>query len=101
MIRAVVPLAIAGLAVPAATPIEPDAVEPYSGIARIDVGELCTASLIDTGVDAAPAYLLTNGHCGGSLGVGANEVIVDAAATGTAVFAPAAGAPDGIHTAKN
>jgi hypothetical protein len=52
----------------------------YTGIGRLEAGGWCTAFLLDTGVPAGPAYVLSNGHCVGLLAP--NEVIVNRAQTG-------------------
>ena len=92
-------LVIAGtVAPPPASPISSADGAAYTGIAAISIGGRCTGSLIETGVDDAPAYLLTNGHCAAGRNVGANDVVLDDLATGEAVFAPFADDPDGLAT---
>jgi hypothetical protein len=82
-------LVIAGtVAPPPASPISSADGAAYTGIAAISIGDRCTGSLIETGVDDAPAYMLTNGHCAAGRNVGANDVVLDDLATAEAVFAP-------------
>ena len=60
-----------GVAVPLpelADPLLLNDVGGFSGVARLEMGSNCTGTLIDTGVDEGPAYLLTNGHCTGDVG---------------------------------
>ena len=40
----------------------------FTGVARLEMGSNCTGTVVDTGVDDGPAYLLTNGHCTGDVG---------------------------------
>ena len=51
---------------PPAPPVPVAEGAAFTGVARLDLGGSCTASLVETGADEAPAYLLTNGHCAGS-----------------------------------
>ena len=63
----------------------PDLAEPialadlgqFTGVARLEMGSNCTGTLIDTGVDDGPAYLITNGHCTGDVGRAAQQVTVN------------------------
>ena len=56
-----------------------------SGVAQIrDLGSHCTGFVIDHGVNHAPAYLLTNGHCVGLFDSAA--VLTDQSAQGIARF---------------
>lgn len=48
----------------------------FTGVARLNMGSNCTGTLIDTGVADGPAYLITNGHCTGDVGRGAQQVTV-------------------------
>lgn len=48
----------------------------FTGVARLTMGSNCTGTLVDTGVDDGPAYLITNGHCTGDVGRPAQEVTV-------------------------
>ena len=79
------------------TPPEPAAVVPaplldradgeeYTGVAALSVASDCTGTVVDTGVDSAPAYVLTNGHCLGMDGQGPNEVLIDEEGYGEATF---------------
>ncbi len=78
-------------------PSEPEAVVPaplldsadggeYTGVAALSVASDCTGTVIDTGADDAPAYVLTNGHCLGMDGRGPNEVLIDEEGYGQATF---------------
>ena len=40
----------------------------FTGVARLEMGSNCTGTVVDTGVDDGPAYILTNGHCTGDVG---------------------------------
>lgn len=40
----------------------------FTGVARLEMGSNCTGTVIDTGVDDGPAYVITNGHCTGDVG---------------------------------
>ena len=60
--------------------------EEYTGVAALSVASDCTGTVVDTGVDDAPAYVLTNGHCLGMDGQGPNEVLVDEEGYGEATF---------------
>lgn len=48
-----------------------------TGVARLEMGSNCTGTLIDTGVDDGPAYLITNGHCTGDVGRAPQQVTVN------------------------
>lgn len=48
----------------------------FTGVARLEMGSNCTGTLIDTGVEDGPAYLITNGHCTGDVGRAPQEVTV-------------------------
>lgn len=67
-------------------PVTSDDLGDFSGVAVIDLASRCTATLIDTGSETAPAYLLTNGHCVGLDGGPANRTIVDEEVAGEATF---------------
>lgn len=60
--------------------------DPYTGVAALSVASRCTGTVIDTGVDSAPAYILTNGHCLGMDGRGPNDVLIDEKGSGDATF---------------
>lgn len=61
------------------------AASTLSGVAQISgLGSHCTGFVIDHGVAAAPAYLLTNGHCVGLFGN--QELIAGQRVSGTARF---------------
>lgn len=77
--------------VPAA-PLTADELASYGGVAMLTGPASCTGTLVETGDDAAPAYLLTNGHCVGLDGSPVNTSIVDAEAEGEARFFNVAGA---------
>lgn len=66
----------------------------YGGVAQTDFGSQCTATLIETGVDTAPAYMLTNGHCVGLDTASANQTVVDAEGMGEAAFFNVSGAAE-------
>jgi len=66
----------------------------YGGVARLSLATACTGTLIETGVDEAPAYLLTNGHCVGVDNMPANATILDEEGYGEARFFDVAGATD-------
>lgn len=68
--------------------------DQYGGVARVTFDSSCTGVLLETGVDDAPAYLLTNGHCIGLAFDDANRTIVDAEAFGEARFFDVAGAAE-------
>ena len=92
-------LVVAGTIPPQpASPISSADGAAYTGIAAISIVDRCTGSLIETGSNDAPAYLLTNGHCAAGRNAGANEVVLDDFSTGEAVFAPFADDPDGLVT---
>jgi len=46
-----------------AAPVTDAELPAFTGIARIGLDSQCTATALDLGVDDAPAYLLTAGHC--------------------------------------
>ncbi|HMR48999.1 MAG TPA: hypothetical protein PKE40_07215 [Arachnia sp.] len=48
----------------------------FTGVARLDMGSSCTGTIIETGVDDGPAYLITNGHCTGDVGRAPQAVTV-------------------------
>ncbi len=48
----------------------------FTGVARLDMGASCTGTVIDTGVEEGPAYLITNGHCTGDVGRAPQAVTV-------------------------
>ncbi|GAA1935812.1 hypothetical protein GCM10009775_29610 [Microbacterium aoyamense] len=67
-------------------PLTADDLAAFGGVAVVDLASRCTATLIETGADTAPAYVLTNGHCVGLDGAPANKTIVDEEAFGEATF---------------
>lgn len=67
----------------------------FTGIASIDLDSRCTAWLIETGVDEAPAYVVTNGHCATARNIGPNDVAVAIDASGEATFGLFADHPGG------
>lgn len=71
---------------PVADPVTRDELVDYGGVAVTDFGSQCTASLIETGVDEGPAYVITNGHCVGLDGAPSNSAVVDEEAYGDATF---------------
>ncbi|MFV0319528.1 MAG: trypsin-like serine peptidase [Microbacterium sp.] len=81
-------------AVVPAPPLDAAELEVYGGVARVDLASSCTASLVETGVDTAPAYLLTNGHCIGLDTGPANRTVVDEEGFGQAHFFAVAGAAE-------
>ena len=60
--------------------------EEYTGVAALSVSSDCTGTVVDTGIDDAPAYVLTNGHCLGMDGQDPNEVLIDEEGYGEATF---------------
>lgn len=60
--------------------------DEYTGVAALSVASDCTGTVVDTGVDTAPAYVLTNGHCLGMDGQDPNEVLLDDDGYGEATF---------------
>lgn len=60
-----------------APPLSAEELSTYSGVATLAAAASCTGTLIETGVDSAPAYLLTNGHCVGLDGWPPNSTISD------------------------
>lgn len=75
-----------------ATPLTADELGTYGGVAMLTGPASCTGTLVETGDDTAPAYLLTNGHCVGLDGWPVNTTIVDTEAEGEARFFNVAGA---------
>ncbi|QLQ09141.1 MAG: trypsin-like serine protease [Nocardioidaceae bacterium] len=49
----------------------------FNGVLRLEMGSNCTGTLIDTGVQDGPAYVITNGHCTGDVGRSPQEVTVE------------------------
>lgn len=79
---------------PAPTPAPPlplTQLAAYSGVATMNAGSNCTGTLIDTGVPAGPAYILTNGHCVGDVGRSAQTTTLGEDWFGTAEFFRAKG----------
>ncbi len=86
---------------PAPAPPLPLAQLPaYSGVAAMNAGSNCTGTLIDTGVAAGPAYILTNGHCAGDVGRAAQSTTIAKEWFGTAEFFRAKGNLDATYTAE-
>ncbi|MFT3798919.1 trypsin-like serine peptidase [Microbacterium sp.] len=68
-----------GVAVPLPDPAEPLSLAElgaFTGVLRLDMGSNCTGTLIDTGVEDGPAYVITNGHCTGDVGRAPQRVTV-------------------------
>lgn len=82
------------------TPAPPLAIEDvarFSGVVTLNAGSNCTGTLIDTGVPAGPAWVLTNGHCVGDVGRAPQQVTVDLEWFGTAELFRAEGNLDATH----
>lgn len=60
-----------------ADPLSADDAAAYSGIGQVWVTGQCTGTLLDTGHDDGPAYVLTNGHCANGWGEDGNLVVQD------------------------
>jgi hypothetical protein len=58
----------------------------YTGVAALLLARYCTATLVDTGVDTGPAYLVTAGHCTEAALQEQNSVIVGRPTEGAARF---------------
>ena len=58
----------------------------YTGVAALSVSSNCTGTVIDTGVDSAPAYVLSNGHCLGMDGQDPSDVLIDEEGYGEVTF---------------
>ncbi|WP_231979631.1 trypsin-like serine peptidase [Tessaracoccus coleopterorum] len=76
-------------------PMAPEDLSLYGGVARLDTSSACTGTLIETGVDKAPAYILTNGHCVGMDNAAAGDILVDGEGAGEAHFFDVLGAAEG------
>lgn len=76
---------------PPADPLALDEVAAFGAVASMNAGSNCTGTLIDTGVAAGPAYVLTNGHCVGDVGRSAQTTTLHEQWSGTAEFFRAAG----------
>lgn len=63
----------------------------FSGVVMLEAGSSCTGTLIDTGVPAGPAYVLTNGHCVGDVGRPAQKTLLNEQWWGQATFLRAEG----------
>ncbi len=72
----------------------------FSGVVMLNAGSNCTGTLIDTGVPAGPAYVLTNGHCVGDIGRPAQKTLVGEQWWGTATFLRAAGNLEGTYAVE-
>lgn len=81
-----------------AEPLPLSDVAAFGGVATMNAGSNCTGTLIDTGVEAGPAYILTNGHCVGDVGRPAQRTTVDEDWFGTAEFFRAEGNLDATLT---
>jgi len=73
-------------------------VADFSGVATLNAGSNCTGTLVDTGVTAGPAYVLTNGHCVGGVGRSAQRTTLGLKWFGTAESFRAAGNLDATLT---
>lgn len=80
-----------GRLTPPADPLPLDQVAAFSGVAMVNAGSNCSGTLVDTGVDAAPAYVLTNGHCVGDVGRSPQATTLDQEWFGTVEFLRAQG----------
>jgi hypothetical protein len=65
----------------------------YTGVAALLLARYCTATLVDTGVDIGPAYLVTAGHCTEAMLEGQNDVVVNRPTEGAARFLKFEGGP--------
>ena len=74
-----------------APPLGLDRLAAFGGVAMLNAGSNCTGTLIDTGVSAGPAYVLTNGHCVGDVGRSRQVTTLDEDWFGEATFFQAAG----------
>lgn len=83
---------------PPADPLPLADLATFSGVAMLNAGSNCTGTLIDTGVPAGPAYVLTNGHCTGGIGRSAQQTTAGLEWFGEAEFLRAAGNLDGTFT---
>lgn len=81
-------------AVEPAPVLSADELDVYGGVARVTFASSCTATLIETGVDTAPAYVITNGHCVGLDGAQPNATLVDEEGFGEAHFFDVDGAAE-------
>ena len=79
-----------GLSAPT-DPVALEEVAAFGGVVSLHAGADCTATLIDTGVEEGPAYLLTTARCVGGAGRSAQETVLGQEWTGTAEFFRAAG----------
>nr|WP_300152219.1 trypsin-like peptidase domain-containing protein [Propionicimonas sp.] len=82
----------------AADPLPLAKVAAFSAVASLNAGSNCTGTLIDTGVKAGPAHLLTNGHCVGDVGRPAQATTIGVEWAGTAEFLAAQGNQDATLT---
>jgi hypothetical protein len=80
-----------------AEPLPLEQLASFASVAMMDAGSNCTGTLIDTGVAAGPAYVLTNGHCVGDVGRSAQRTTIDVEWFGTAEFFRVAGNLDATH----
>lgn len=76
-------------------PLTAEEAARYTGVVQIVVGSSCSATIVDHGVDDAPAYALTNGHCAGGWGSYPDFVAQDEEAWGTVNVGLVAGAEPG------
>jgi hypothetical protein len=80
-----------------APPLAIGELEMFSGVATMNAGSNCTGTLVETGVDSGPAYILTNGHCVGDVGRARQRTTVDLEWFGTAEFFRVEGNVDSTH----
>jgi|GEM_PF-5313340 hypothetical protein len=67
---------------------------PFTGVVQLTVnGRPCTGTVVETGVDEAPAYVLTAGHCTEAQTSDPTGVLVDRPARGSARFPRIPGGP--------
>ena len=83
-----------------APPLGLDQLAAFGGVAMLNAGSNCTGTLIDTGVPAGPAYVLTNGHCVGDVGRSRQTTTLDYDWFGEATFFRAAGNKENTYQAK-
>lgn len=81
-----------------APPLPAEELAAYSGVARLSGASNCTGTVIETGLDEAPAYLITNGHCVGDVGRPAQTTTVGLEWFGDADFFAVAGNESGVLT---
>lgn len=72
-------VSLPGVSVDLPEPVDPISLTQlgdFTGVARLEMGSNCTGTLVDTGVDDGPAYLITNGHCVGDVGRAPQQVTI-------------------------